>query len=107
MSDTAQHREVEGIELVTIPLADYVHLVRCKQRLMESQISHEQLLKPVQGSIEYNPEVATFLAMRFGVKPMKVILKECRRRFGKGMTPSQSAAYRYWQKLRNEAVKVG
>lgn len=94
---------VAGVSLVTIPLSDYADLLDCKRQLAERAISHDQVMSPARSRIERNPEVAVFLAQNFGLAPMKEILRRCRREFGRSSTPSQSAAYRYWAKLRKEA----
>lgn len=96
-----QPATISGIEVVTIPLADYAALLACKARLAELDANLLQLSAPRKGIIDRNPEVAVFLATRFGTLPVSVVLKQCRRTFGAARTPSRSAAYRYWQRIRN------
>jgi hypothetical protein len=100
-----RHSIVAGVPLVTIPLSDYASLLDCKRQLAERAISHDQVMSPARSVIERNPEVAVFLAQNFGLKSMETILRLCRRQFGKDRTPSRSAAYRYWERLRKEASK--
>ena len=94
---------IKGVRLITIPLRDYVDLLDCKRQLAERVISHEQVMSPRRSRVERNPEVAVFLAQNFGLLPMDEILRRCRRQFGKAVTPSSTAAYRYWEKLRKAA----
>lgn len=96
---------IKGIRLVTIPLADYADLLDCKRQLAERIISHEQVMSPKKSKVERNPEMAVFLSQHFGLLPMGEILRRCRRQFGKANTPSQSGAYRYWERLRKAASK--
>ena len=96
---------IEGVEVVTIPLADYKALLSARRIASEHALDKMQLSVPRRGVIERNPEVAVFLAQRFGLKPVKVILRECKRRFGSARTPSKSVAYRYWLSLRKGGEK--
>lgn len=102
VSPSVIRRKLAGFDLVTIPLADYVDLLACKRQLSEASISHRQFGKPSRAMVDRNPEVAVFLVQKFGLLPMREILRQCRRRFGKAATPSQSTAYRYWQAVRRE-----
>lgn len=94
---------VSGVEVVTIPLRDYADLLDSKRQLAERVISHDQVISPRRTKIERNPEVAVFLVEKFGLMPVKDALRLCRRKFGKAATPSLSAAYRYWDRVRKEA----
>ena len=100
------YTSINGIEVVTIPMSDYVELLDCRRRLGEITINHDQLFRPRRSMIERNPDVALFLAQNFGMKPVRVILQDCRRRFGRKRTPSLKSAYRYWERVRKEALKV-
>ena len=91
---------IEGVELVTIPLADYLSLIACKKRMLEVESASLQLVSSSKGRIDQNPEVAIYLAQNFGMVPMVRLLKQCQKTFGKDRTPSKSAAYRYWSQLR-------
>jgi IS30 family transposase len=57
-------------------------------------------LKPHASKIERNPELATFLATTLGTKPLDDVMTDCLVKFGAVGTPSKSAVYRHWQKLR-------
>jgi hypothetical protein len=46
------------------------------------------------------------LASRFGVATVAVIREECKALFGPARTPSKSAIYRYWERLRLQACKL-
>ncbi len=98
-----QKRRLAGVDLVTIPADHYAALLECRRLLEERKIDHNAFSTVRTSQIERDPEIATFIAMRLGRLPIEVILKQCRRQFGKGLVPSRSATYRYWQKLRREA----
>lgn len=97
---------IAGVDVVTIPISEYARLLAADRNLAIQAVSHGQLMSPKRSVIERNPEVAVFLAQKFGLLPMKDILRHCRREFGRQRTPSQSTAYRYWQKLRKAASNI-
>jgi hypothetical protein len=96
-------RLISGIEVVTIPLSDYAALLKSKRDLAESAISAEQLVKPRRGRIDRDPEIAVYLALNLGLKSVKLLRKDCQRKFGASRTPSVQAIYRHWERLRIEA----
>lgn len=93
---------IEGVDVVTIPLKDYAALLACRRELAEKTLNLNCLHQGHRSVIERNPEVAVFLMQRLGLQPMPVILKACRKEFGRQRTPSRSAAYRFWMKVREE-----
>ncbi|NRF09402.1 hypothetical protein [Agrobacterium pusense] len=95
--------EIEGVAVVTIPLADYKSLLEVKRLYAEANRREKQFQAPRRGMIDRNPQVAVFLAENFGTKPVDTILHECEARFGAACTPSKSAAYRYWDALKDNA----
>lgn len=97
--------DVDDIPLVTIPLTEYKRLLRIELSVQQQSISIQLLTKPTRSTVERNPEVANFITLRLGQMPVRQIMDECRRRFGKRQTPSQNVIYRYWEKLRIEARK--
>lgn len=99
-------RTIAGVDLVTIPIADYAALLSCKQQLKETQLSVDQFVNGRRSTVDRNPEVAIFLSENFGIMPMKELLQKCKRKFGKERTPSLAAAYRYWQRVRGRASKT-
>ncbi|MGC4409202.1 hypothetical protein D4A92_00245 [Rhizobium rosettiformans] len=90
--------------LVTIPLIDYQALLKARLDLEQSCISFKQLSKPRRSTIERDPEVAVFISMKLGHFTVREIEKAVRREFGGSRTPSRQAIYRYWTRLRREAV---
>lgn len=100
-----RRRTVAGVEVVTIPLADYAALLDCKRELQETELTIQQFVTGRKSVIDRNPEVAVYLAQNFGLVPMKDLLQACSRRFGRARTPSQSAAYRYWATVRKKSSK--
>lgn len=54
--------------------------------------------------IELDQEVKTFIDDRLGRLTMEELLAACRERFGSDRTPSRTALYRYWQRLRQRAA---
>lgn len=102
-SDTPKLDVISGVKVVTIPLRHYAELLESKRKLAERAVSEKQVMLPYRSKIERNPEVAVFLVEKFGLMPVKDALRLCRREFGKAATPSLSAAYRYWDRVRKEA----
>lgn len=91
---------LSGVELVTIPAADYADLLDCKRQLAEFKVRQRGFESPPRSRIERDPEVAIFIADRLGQATSENILAECRVRFGAARTPSRSATQRYWSRLR-------
>jgi hypothetical protein len=96
---------IAGVEVVTIPVADYAELLDCRRRLAESEVGRRAFMQPLRSRIEGDPEVATFLAGRFGLIDVIEALRQCGARFGAARTPSRSAAFRYRDRLRAAAAK--
>lgn len=101
-SSKPAYATVMGVPVVTIPLKDYAALLASQRELAERSLSLNSLQQSRRSVIERNPEVAMFLIQRLGLEPMPAILKACRKEFGRHRTPSRSAAYRYWMKIREE-----
>lgn len=91
-----------GVEVVTIPAADYADLLDCRRRLAELSASRRAFERPSKSPIERDAEVATFLASRFGAATVKTIRAECAAKFGADRTPPRSSIYRYWARLRGD-----
>ena len=87
---------------VTIPEAEYRELLGFKQASKGPQTVADP---PLRGRLENDAEVAAFLTERFGRMHMDRIMEECRATFGAARSPSRTAAYRYWQKLRDKRLK--
>lgn len=98
---------IAGVEVVTIPLADYAALVECRRRLEAIDATTAAAVRrfavPPRSPVEADREVADFLMERFGLTPMDAIRAECLERFGRDRTPSRTAAYEFWQRLRRRA----
>jgi hypothetical protein len=86
---------------VTILLADYTALLDCRRRLAEHEARLRVFNDVSRSPIVRDLEVAAYLASRFGLAPVNLILQECCALFGVKRTPSKSAAYRYWVRLRS------
>lgn len=99
-------RTISGVEVVTIPLAEYADLLDCRRRLAELTVARAAFERPPASPIERDPELATFLAERLGRATGEAILVECRSRFGPARTPSRSALDRYWRRLRARVEEV-
>jgi hypothetical protein len=85
---------VAGVELVTIPLADYAKLLDC-QRQLAALKRPKQGVKGWLSSVEKDAKVEAFIARRLTRKTVPAIMAECLERFGPDRTPSRSAIYRY------------
>lgn len=85
--------------LVTITKQEYDELVAFKAA---SRVPLNVADVPSRSPFQNDPEVISFLAGKFGHVPMIELLEQCSSKFGWRRTPSASAAYRYWQKLRSE-----
>lgn len=91
---------IAGVPVVTIPTTDYAALLDCRRRLAEAAARKRAFNEPSKSPIDRDPEVAAYLADRFGVEPVEVIRAGCLSQFGPKRTPSKSAVYRYWARLR-------
>ncbi len=94
---------IAGIQVVTIPLAEYAELLDCRRRVGVQSDAARRLAVPPRSPIEKDAEVAAFFIERLGQADMLTILTECRKRFGSERTPSRTAAYDFWQRMRRQA----
>lgn len=92
-------RTVAGVEVVTIPLADYAKLLDCQRQLAELRAVQNGLNGGFNGHsrspIDRDPEVATFIANRLGRMTFSDIREACLDRFGADRAPSRSAIHLY------------
>jgi hypothetical protein len=98
---TAAPATVAGVEIVTIPMVEYAGLLDCRRRLAEFEARERAFKTASKSPIERDPEVAAFLASRFGLATVAVIREECIALFGTSRTPTKSSIYRYWSRLRS------
>lgn len=91
---------ISGVPVVTIPLDDYRALLMSRDRLALIRAPAIPFDLPSRSPIETDPVISTFFMERFGRMRMEVIVHECRRAYGKDRTPSRTAAYAYWKRLR-------
>jgi hypothetical protein len=91
---------IAGVEVVTIPLSDYRDLLDCRRQLAELRVRADPKMRTARSPLDCDPELAAFLAERFGRMPVDRALDQCRARFGQARTPSRSAAFRFWDRLR-------
>lgn len=94
---------IAGVPVVTIATAEYADLLECRRLVAELREKGKRFAVPPRSPIETDAEVAAFFAERFGRVDVMAILAECRDRFGADRTPSRTAAYAYWQRLRQRA----
>lgn len=96
---------IAGIAVVTIPLRDYAELLECRRRDQTRAPTKppRRWDVPPRSPLERDAEVATFFSERFGTMDVLDIVEECRNRFGVERTPSRTAAYYFWRRLRDHA----
>lgn len=95
-------RVISGVEVVTIPIAEYAELLDCRRRLAVLEVDRGFISsKGKKSRIDRDPELAAYVANRLGRAEVKTIRAECIERFGADRTPSRSALYRYWDRLRS------
>lgn len=92
---------IAGVAVVTIPLADYADLIDKKAKLAKIAKA-ERYPVSERSPIEVDHEVKAFFMERFGKVKVFDILRECQSTFGKTRTPSRTAAYRFWKRLRDQ-----
>lgn len=95
---------ISGVPVVTIPLDDYRALLMCHDRLAAVRRQAIPFGASSRSPIETDSVISTFFIERFGTMRMEKIVDECRRSFGKKRTPSRTAAYAYWKRLRARAA---
>jgi len=96
------HATISGVAVVTIPLTDYADLLEKRARLVKLGKADRYPVPP-RSPIEVDTQVKAFFLEHLGKKRMPDLLQECRRNFGASRTPSKTAAYRFWQRLRQSA----
>jgi hypothetical protein len=90
---------IAGVAVVTIPLTDYSDFLALRAQL-ERLGKAERYPVPPRSPIEADQEVKVFVTERLGKARVEATLQECRSRFGAHRTPSRTATYRFWQRLR-------
>lgn len=88
------------IPVVTIPRSEYAALLEAKRRIDIIDARERRYPVPPRSPIQADAEIADFFKERFGKDRMEDIVRECARRFGKDRTPSRTAAYAFWKRLR-------
>ncbi|MEM7426744.1 MAG: hypothetical protein AAF441_11655 [Pseudomonadota bacterium] len=91
---------IGGVQVVTIPLSDYAELLEAQRELAEMRSVADLRKRRSRSPLDQDREVVAFLAERFGRMPVRCVLEQCRSVHGDKRTPSKSAAYRLWQRLR-------
>lgn len=100
MGESYARSEISGVAVITIPVTEYAALLNCRRKLAESDARQRAFNVVSKSPIERDPEVAAFIASRFGLATVPDIREECRALFGATRTPTQSSTYRYWARLR-------
>jgi len=95
---------IAGIAVVTIPLAEYAALLECRQRVGARNEAAKRYAVPPRAPIEKDAEVRAFFEKRLGKMDMLAILADCRQQFGPKRTPSRTAAYDFWGRLRRQTA---
>lgn len=85
---------VGGVQVVTIPLADYAELLAAKERL--ERLKLPKLTRLPASPIERRPEVRDFILERFGKMKDVEIIAKCKETFG--WAPSTSAIDRFFHR---------
>jgi hypothetical protein len=93
---------IAGVAVVTIPASDYAEVLDCRQKVAESIVRDRAFKWVSKSPIERDPEVAMYLASRFGLATVIDIRRECLHRFGAARTPTRSSIFRYWGRLRGD-----
>jgi len=91
---------IAGVEVVTIPLAEYAELLECRRRVAEIGNLRSRRLRP--SPIDHDAEVAAFLKAQPPEMTVKEVLEACALRFGTKRTPSKSAAYQFYSRGRHQ-----
>lgn len=97
---------IAGIAVVTIPLTEYAALLECRRREKPcaAPAAARRYDVPPRSPLERDAEIAAFFSERFGAMDVLDIIAECRNRFGAKRTPSRTAAYYFWKRLRTKAA---
>ncbi len=92
--------EPMAVPVVTIPLKDYTELLEAKARIDIIDARARRYSVPPRSPIQVDAEIANFFKERFGTERMEDIIRKCAGQFGVARTPSRTAAYAYWKRLR-------
>ncbi len=97
---------IAGTDFVLVPVADYVCLLHIRRQLEGLHADRNIILgRAGKSLLDRNPDVAHFFIQNLGRYSVAILLKKCRRKFGSARTPSRSAAYRFWDKLKASQKK--
>lgn len=96
---------IDGIEVVTIPVAVYAELLDCQRRLDVGRVGRTR--GALRSPITRDPAVASFLVESFGRLRLRQTHAACKERFGADRTPSLSAIDRFWGRLRGPEGRRG
>lgn len=94
---------VADVAVVTIPLTEYADLLKCRRVANTNALAAFAL--PPRSRIEADPEIASLLRERLGKIAVSSIIAECLERFGARRTPSRTAVYDFWQRLRRRGSR--
>lgn len=99
-SSEPEHATIMGVPVVTIPLADYAELLDYR-RQFELALTNGLLDDEGYATLfARDPEVAVFVATRFGLLTMREMIAEVYLVFGEDRTPLQTSIVRFWTRMR-------
>ena len=98
------HATIAGVAVVTIPISEYADLLEKKARLVRLDKA-DRYAVPSRSPIEKDKTVRDFFMERLGKVAMVQIISDCKEHFGKARTPSKSAAYAFWKRLRGRSLE--
>lgn len=99
-SSEPQHNVIMGVPVVTIPLADYAELLD-QRRQFELAIMCGLLDDEGHATLfARDPEVAVFVATRFGLMTPREMVADIYKVFGEDRVPLQLSIIRFWTRFR-------
>lgn len=98
--EMSQLATIGGVAVVTIPLSDYADLLDCKRQIASAFWKGMLDEHGQAGLFTRDPEVAVFIASRFGLMTAGEIVSEVARIFGEERTPLCETVRRFWMRMR-------
>lgn len=99
-SNEPKHAHILGVPVVTIPLADYAELLDYR-RQFELAVKNGLLDDEGYATLfARDPEVAVFVATRFGLLTAREMIADIYEVFGEDRTPLQISIVRFWTRMR-------
>ena len=99
-SNLPEYRNILGVPVVTIPLADYCELLDCQRQFQEA-LGRNAIGDNGESTLfARDPEVAVFVVSRFGIMTAGEIVEAVKEEYGEHRAPLIISVNRLWVRMR-------